>query len=88
VLFGPALAYFIRPAAVKARVMTAPTSSPPPRSAFGFNGGVEGGFAAASGRNTLLRSGTGGEIGEASGISLALGDSAAACDTGLATFSG
>src|ERR1700753_1562717 len=77
----------MRPAAVSARVIAAPTSSPPSCLAFGpaalpfdftvaFAGARDGCFGAFSGCKILLRSGAGAEIGEATGMSFALGDSA------------
>src|ERR1700759_430562 len=70
------LSYFINPAAVSARVITAPTSMPRRR---GSRCGVGRGCKVVSGHNTLERSGVdrcaGAEIGDTCGISFALGES-------------
>ena len=79
--------YFIKPAAVSARVITALTSMLRRRgSCFGGSGR---GSSVVNGHNTLERSGIGADdgasIGETVGISFALGDSAAA-GLGCAAF--
>jgi hypothetical protein len=66
--------YFMSPAAVRARVITAPTSMPRRR----LGCGAAAGFSAFNGHRTMLRLGTSVDTGDASGISLALGDSIAA----------
>ncbi len=80
-------AYFIRPAAVSARVMTAPTSMVRRGfGCFGFGCGVGRCSSVVSGHSTFERSGTGADTGEAdtgetAGISLALGEAAFGCCT-------
>jgi hypothetical protein len=73
--------------------MIAPTSSARCRFRSGFGEDLVGRLAGASGHSTLLRSGGdpeigAAEIGEASGISLALGESAAVRGAGLVTVCG
>jgi hypothetical protein len=65
--------------------MAALTSSVPRRLASGCTGAVAGWVAAINGWRTLLRT-DGAEIGDASGINLALGESSAARTGGPASF--